>query len=110
MLPNDLPDVTALSGRLNADNARIASTMESLAQRVLELLEATRRDDLTAVQRLSESLGESSTERDTIRYRAEQVAQQLAKPNNLRGIKRSVVRLIAAVDSRESASSNQDAT
>ncbi len=94
----DLPHIARLSTRLAADNTRVTRFIDRMAQRVDALLDALRQGDVGELRRLSENLVATSESCgfDTIRYRAERVCEELLKPNNLRGIKRSVVHLIGA--------------
>ena len=101
MNKHDLPDIACLSGRIEADNKRVLRYLDRLPQRVDSLVEALQQTDLNEVRRLSEYLADASDDAgcDTVSYRAERVCEELKKPNNLRGVKRSVVRLIGACGS-----------
>jgi len=95
---HDLPDIARLGHRLAADNHRVARCIDRLPQRAEALVEAVRRTDVPEIRRLSENLAAASGSDglDTVRYRAERVCEELKKPNNLRAIRHSVVRLIGA--------------
>jgi hypothetical protein len=97
-MQHELPSFPRLFARLAADNERVMRFIDRLPQRVDALVDALQRSDAGELRRLSENMATTSEDcgLDTIRYRAERVCQELLKPNNLRGIKRSVVHLIGA--------------
>jgi hypothetical protein len=97
-MQHDLPNVAQLSTRLADDNARVARFIDRMAQRIDALMAALQQGDVDELRRLSENLASIGDAHggDTIRYRAERVCEEIRKPNNLRGIRRSVVRLIGA--------------
>src|SRR5262245_25634876 len=98
---HELPNIPRLSTRLATDNVRVTRSIDRMAQRVDALMAALQQNDVTELRRLSENIvatGDVSA-LDNVRYRAERVCQELLKPNNLRGIKRSVVHLIGACGS-----------
>ncbi len=100
-MQHDFPNVARLSTRLATDNARVMRSVDRMAQRVDALIDALRRGDVSELRRLSENLAATSDPSgDTISYRAERVCEELLKPNNVRGIKRSVVHLIGACGSK----------
>src|SRR5262245_13640371 len=98
---HDVPNIPKLCSRLATDNARVTRFIDRMAQRVDALMQALQQGDVSELRRLSENIVATSdvSDLDTVRYRAERVCQELLKPNNLRGIERSVVHLIGACGS-----------
>ena len=99
-MPYDLPNIARLAARLTADNTRLQRCLERLPPRAEALVQALGQADISELRRLSQDLTTTSDAcgSDTIRYRAERVCEELKKPNNLRAIRHTVVRLIGACD------------
>jgi hypothetical protein len=99
---HDLPPIVQLSARLADGNARVTRFIDRMAVRADALMSALQQGDVGELRRLSEHMVATSDASglDTVRYRAERVCQELLKPNNIRGIKRSVVHLIGACGAR----------
>ena len=97
---HDLPNITQLSARLANDNTRLKRCLERLPARADALAQALGQADISELRRLSQDLTTTNDAcgSDTIRYRAERVCEELKKPNNLKAIRQSVVRLIGACD------------
>jgi len=100
MQRRDLPNLRDPSARLTADNAKVQNSAERLVQHIDDLVAALQQADWQKLHELSRQMVDETPvdapARHAITYRAERVCEELRKPNNIRSIKQSVVRLIGA--------------
>lgn len=90
------PDVAQLATRLASDQARVAEYVDTLVNRLDELVAATGRADYHEVRRISGEIadaGRASGHR-AISALAQRVCDEAHQPENDLAVKRSLIRLI----------------
>lgn len=94
----NLPDLRKSTAQLSADNARIMKFTDGLPSRVDKLVAAALAKDWTEVRRLAEYLMRSSEAYGcpNVSSCAQQMCDELDKPDNNVGIQQGLVRLIGA--------------
>jgi hypothetical protein len=90
------PDVAHLAATMAANHAKVVQYARTLSDRIDNLVEATVRRDWGEVRRISQQLtddGRSCGYR-AVSALAQRVCDELDKPGNEIGVKRSLIRLI----------------
>ncbi|MBN2474077.1 MAG: hypothetical protein JXB62_05695 [Pirellulales bacterium] len=90
------PDLSQLSAKMAANQARVAQFVEHLDGSVDELVAAAGRQDWGDVQRLSGQIAEQGRASGfrAVSAMAQRVFDEAHRPNNALGIKQSLIRLI----------------
>ncbi len=92
-----LPDLGGMSRQLAAQNDRLRNYLDSLPRRVDQLVEAAAREEWTEVRRVCEVLASTSVVFDCpqLTDAARRVCHEIEQPNNKRGVRESLLRLIS---------------
>lgn len=95
------PEVSELSARLAADNARVTRFLDGLTTRIDQLVKSTTIADWHAVRHMSDAIAEDSRTNGNIRLTecAEQVRDVAQTAENPAHIKKSVIHLVGAFGS-----------